>query len=91
MARTQNQVSYDFIMRYLALISKCSCQAHVINLGTQVLISTYSKSPHYTPHEPKAHEPDTSNRGDRDEIGLVRTICVKVHPLTLHLIFGINF
>ena len=55
-----------------------SCQAHVINLGTQVFIGTYSKSPHYSPHDPKAHEPDTSNRGERDEIGLIRTICVKV-------------
>jgi hypothetical protein len=59
-------------------ISFHSCLAHVINLGTQVLISTYSKTPHYSPYDPKAHEPDTSLRGDRDEIGLVRAICVKV-------------
>jgi hypothetical protein len=36
------------------------------------LISSYTKSPHYNPHDPKAHEPS-----DRDEIGLVRSICVK--------------
>src|SRR5882762_8375965 len=55
-----------------------SCQAHVINHGTQVFISTYSKSLHYSPHDPKAHKPDTSNRGKCDEIGLIHTICVKV-------------
>jgi len=56
----------------------CSCLAHVINLGTQVLIGTYSKAPHYTPHSPQAHEPDSTQRGDHDEIGLVQAICVKV-------------
>ena len=55
-----------------------SCLSHVINLGSQALISTYSKSPHYAPHDPKAHEPDTWNHGDHDEIGLIRAICVKV-------------
>jgi hypothetical protein len=55
-----------------------SCLAHVINLGTQVLISTYSKAPHYTPHDLQAHEPNTTQNGDRDEIGLVHSICVKV-------------
>ena len=43
-----------------------------LHLGTRVLISTSSKVPHYSPHDPKAHEPDTSNRDKRDEIGLVR-------------------
>jgi hypothetical protein len=50
-----------------------SCLAHVINLATQTLIATYSKAPHYNPHDPKGHEPTT-----RDEIGLIRSICVKV-------------
>jgi hypothetical protein len=58
-----------------------SCLAHVINLGSQALISTHSKSPHYNPREPKAHEPDVFSRGDRDEVGLVRTICVKVYSM----------
>lgn len=57
-----------------------SCLAHVINLGTQLLISTYSKAPHYMPRSPQAHEPDTTNQGNRDEIGLVRAISVKVCP-----------
>ena len=51
----------------------CSCLAHVINLATQTLISTYSKSPHFDPKNPEAHIPTS-----RDEVGLVRAISVKV-------------
>jgi hypothetical protein len=50
----------------------CSCLAHVINLATQMLISTYSKSPHFDPKNPEAHVPTS-----RDEVGLVRAIAVK--------------
>ncbi len=50
-----------------------SCLAHVINLATQVLISTHSKSPHFDPKMPDAHMPTY-----RDEVGLVRAIVVKV-------------
>jgi hypothetical protein len=50
-----------------------SCLAHVINLATQMLISTYSKSPHFDPKQPDAHVPTY-----RDEVGLVRAIVVKV-------------
>src|SRR5882762_7518171 len=61
-----------------------SCLSHVVNLGSQTFIGTYSKSPHYAPHDPKAHEPDTSIMGNCDEIGLVCSICVKVCPV-LHI------
>jgi hypothetical protein len=55
---------------------KNRCLAHIINLATQALISTYSKSKHYNPAEPEA---DLMGSGyDRDEVGLVRAICVKV-------------
>jgi hypothetical protein len=54
-----------------------SCLAHVINLGTQQLISTYSKAPHYNPHNLHAHELDLAQRVNHDEIGLVCCICVK--------------
>ncbi len=50
-----------------------SCLVHVINLATQMLISTYSKSPHFDPKQPDAHVPTY-----RDEVGLVRAIVVKV-------------
>jgi hypothetical protein len=56
-----------------------SCLAHVINLATQKLISTYSKAPHFNPHDPTAHIPGEASAGSlRDEIGLVRAIAVKV-------------
>ncbi|KAN0120573.1 Ribonuclease H-like domain containing protein [Russula decolorans] len=44
-----------------------------VNIAHKRLISTYSQSPHYAPHDPKAHEPDTSKTTDRDEIGLERS------------------
>ncbi|KAF7342966.1 putative AC transposase [Mycena venus] len=54
------------------------CMAHIINLATQTLISTYSKSPHFDPKDPESHVPDTDMSIPlRDEIGLVRTIAVK--------------
>jgi hypothetical protein len=57
----------------LLLIDLHSCLAHVINLATQVLISTYSKAPHFDPRNPEGHVPTS-----RDEVGLVRAIVVKV-------------
>ncbi|KAJ7211844.1 hypothetical protein C8J57DRAFT_1256633 [Mycena rebaudengoi] len=58
---------------------RINCLAHVINLATQKLISTYSKSAHFNTHDPNAHIPDTtcSTQGLRDEIGLLRAIAVK--------------
>lgn len=50
-----------------------SCLAHVINLATQALIKTYSKSPHFNPKMPEAHLPTS-----RDKVGLIRAIVVKV-------------
>jgi hypothetical protein len=38
-----------------------------------MLISTYSKSPHFDPKHPDAHVPTS-----RDEVGLIRAIAVKV-------------
>ena len=55
------------------LLMNDSCLAHVINLATQLLISTYSKSPHFDPTHPNAHVPTSC-----DEVGLVRSIVVKV-------------
>ena len=50
---------------------------------------TYSKSPHYNPRKPKAHEPDRSVTGNWDEISLVRSICVKVCQLFVILRFTV--
>ena len=72
MAKDENQVSVCWFLNQLLMI-QCSCLAHVINLATQALISTYSKAPHFDPKNPEAHVPM-----GRDEVGLVRAISVKV-------------
>jgi len=65
-----------------------SCLAHVINLATQALISTYSRAVHFDPKYPEAHIPTS-----RDEVGLVmvRAIVVKVHFSHLYIGMNINF
>jgi len=52
------------------------CLAHIINLATQALITTRSKAKFYSPDNEDTHIPET--RDERDELGLVRAICVKV-------------
>ena len=54
------------------------CLAHVINLATQALISGYSKTNFFDPTQPEAHEPESLEHFDRDVIGLIRAITVKV-------------
>lgn len=82
MASVEDQVCLITIyMSNKAANNLHSCLAHVINLATQTFISTYSKAPHYSPHNPKSHEPDTSLMTNRDEVGLVHSICVKVCQL----------
>ena len=53
------------------------CLAHIINLAMQALISVCSKAKYYNPHVLDEHVPDT-NSHDRDEIGLIHAIVVKV-------------
>jgi hypothetical protein len=64
--------------------------AHIINLATQVLISTYSKAPDFDPKNPENHLPDTA-AAMRDEIGLVRAIAVKVSQTLIMLSPGAHF
>lgn len=53
------------------------CHAHIINLATQAFLAAHSKSHHYDPSSPE--ETVVENRGtQRDEVGLVRAICIKV-------------
>lgn len=71
----------------------CSCLAHVINLGTQLLISTYSQSPHYDPKNPNAAlAAETSIFVSRDGIGLIRAISVKVRTINIayYLVFELS-
>lgn len=58
--------------KYEALKHKINCLADIINLATQALISTYSKTPYFDPKNPESHVPTS-----RDEVGLVRAIVVK--------------
>jgi hypothetical protein len=54
--------------------------AHIINFATETFLSTYSKAPHYNPHDLKGHKPNISQHIDNwDEIRLICAICVKVH------------
>lgn len=57
------------------------CLAHVINLATQALIKTHTKSKHYNPANPEDHMPSTLGH-DRDEVGLIRAIAVKVREIS---------
>ena len=62
-----------------------SCLAHIINLATQAVLSTYSKTKFFNPEEPEEHDPDLS-AVERDVVGLVRAITVKVYQWLLCLI-----
>ena len=62
--------------------SQIRCLAHIINLATQALIATYSKTPHFEPGDPDAHEPELETLA-RDEVGLVRALAVKVNVLNV--------
>ncbi|KAF5337979.1 hypothetical protein D9758_014306 [Tetrapyrgos nigripes] len=62
---------WDHVNRHI------QCLAHIINLATQALISTHSKAKHYDPESPESHEPDLE-AVERDVLGLVRAIVVKV-------------
>ncbi|KAJ7330883.1 hypothetical protein DFH08DRAFT_814973 [Mycena albidolilacea] len=68
---TSPNETWDPIERHI------NCLAHVINLATRKLISTYSKSPHFSSHDTTAHISDTSPGAARDPIGLVCAIAVK--------------
>ena len=56
-------IQYDIfklLFKYLNSFSMLSCLAHVINLATQALIKTYTKSKHYNPASPDDHMPITT-------------------------------
>ena len=54
------------------------CLAHIINLATQAVISTRSKAKFYDGSPDENELPEDLGAADRDEIGIVRAICVKV-------------
>lgn len=68
------QVTVYILVYYL------SCLAHIINPATQQLISTKSKAKYYSVHEDYELDADIADpeQPNRDEVGLVRAIFVKV-------------
>jgi hypothetical protein len=54
------------------------CLAHIINLATQAVIATRSKAKYYNPDDDSEDPEDEEEEFERDEVGLVRKICVKV-------------
>lgn len=62
----------------LCLIFPFRCLAHIINLATQVVISTHSKTNYYSRDPDDVVIAEDDGAGDRDEIGLIQAICVKV-------------
>ena len=56
---------------------------HIINLATQAVISTHSKSKFYNGNPDNDHLPEDVSGTEHDEIGIVRAICVKVRPSPL--------
>jgi hypothetical protein len=78
-------VSHTYILNspsrelLLTIILYASCVAHIVNLATQALITAHTKSKHYDPSKPDQDLVDNSSF-DRDEVGLIRSITVKVFP-----------
>ena len=73
----------DFLIAY-----PYRCLAHIINLATQAVIAAHSKSKHYNRDPNDDHLPDNLDANERDEIGIVHAICIKVCMLLspgLHL------
>ena len=54
------------------------CLAHIVNLITQAMIKLQSKAKYYSPHEENQEDLDAGNSAERDELGLIQAICVKV-------------
>ncbi|KAF5340659.1 hypothetical protein D9611_007287 [Ephemerocybe angulata] len=61
--------------------SHIRCLAHIINLATQAVLTTYSKTEHYDPANTGALDAALETEGalgaKRDEVGLVRSATVK--------------
>ena len=68
-------------------IASSRCLAHIINLATQAVIATRSKAKYYNGNPADDLLPENLGTDERDEIGIVRAICIKVrtcHCLPWH-------
>ena len=66
------------LLVYPILTALTRCLAHVINLATQAVIKSHSKSKFYDPSKPEDHIPETL-AFTWDAVGLVCAICVEVN------------
>lgn len=77
----RRQIRYvitNILLRQGSVSCMCRCLAHIINLATQAIISTYSKAKYYSGDPGEDNLPDNLGSSVRDEIGIVRAVCVKV-------------
>ena len=79
------EVLYLFHSNTLFLCSFHRCLAHIINLATQAVITTRSKSKFHDGSPDNDDLPEDLGASERDEIGIVRAICVKVGPFYLFI------
>ena len=59
------------------------CLAHIINLATQAIISTRSNAKFYDGSADENELPEDLGATERDEIGIIRAICVKVCSISV--------
>jgi len=73
-------VHINFSFDLHLIINYLRCLAHILNLATQLLISTKSKAKYYSVHDDNVPDADIADPElpNRDEVGLVCAICVKV-------------
>ena len=74
--------SYCFIVIYFSYAHSHRCLAHIINLATQAVITTCSKSKFYDGNLDNDELPEDVGASERDDIGIVHAICVKVSQYT---------
>lgn len=78
-----------FLSVYMNAIPLHRCLAHVIESAAQAVISTRSKSKYYSGDPEDDNLPEYLGVAERDEIGIIRAICIEVcnhflfHPLFL--------
>ena len=69
-----------------------SCIAHIINLTTQALLSTHNNSKHFDIATPDMDLLAIQDEFNRDEVGLVYTIVMKVwYMLIQQMVMNLTF
>lgn len=74
-------VHVTLMIIYMFSDSLYSCLAHIINLATQAVLSTYSKTPHYNHNSMSPLEPTIDVLDAQlmhNIVGLIQCIAVKV-------------